>query len=61
MAKSSKNNEDFSSKLLWIAGGAALSAAAYYFVNKHLKEKEELQRLQYAEQRRLREGSESSE
>ena len=55
MAKSKKDDET-SNKLLWIAGGAAVTAFAMYYVNKHLNEREELQRLKYAERMQLKEG-----
>lgn len=54
-----KDKDDTSNKLLWIAGGAAVTAFAMYYVNKHLNEREELRRLQYAErQQKLKEGGE---
>lgn len=55
MAKKS-DDSDTGNKLLWLAGGAAVTAFAYYYVNKHLKEKEELQRLQYAEKQQQLKG-----
>lgn len=58
MAKS-KEDSDWGTKLLWIAGGAAVTAAAMYYVNKQLKDREELQRLKYAEEhQRLKESGE---
>lgn len=45
-----KTDDDSSKKLLWIAGGAAVTAFAMYYVNKHLNEREELNRLRLAEQ-----------
>jgi len=56
MAKSTKDDEA-TNKLLWIAGGAAVTAFAMYYVNKSLNEREELKRLKYAESRQLKEGS----
>ena len=44
MAKS-KNGDDTTNKILWIAGGAAVTAFAMYYVNKHLNDRKELQRL----------------
>lgn len=59
MAKS-KDGDEFSNKLLWIAGGALVSAGVMYYVNRHLREREELQRLKYAEsQKRLNDGGDS--
>ena len=60
MAKS--NNDDTSNRLLWIAGGAAVSAFAMFYVNRYLNEREELKRLHYDESRRtLAEGSKGDE
>lgn len=57
MAKSKKDDNDTTNKLLWIAGGAAVTAFAMYYVNKNLREREELNRLRYAEeQQRLKSG-----
>jgi hypothetical protein len=53
--------DDTTNKLLWAAGAAAVGAAAMYFVNRHLKEREELQLMKLAErQARLKslEGAE---
>ena len=44
-----KSDDETSKKLLWIAGGAAVTAFAMYYVNKHLNEREELNKLRYAE------------
>lgn len=55
MAKS-KDGDDVSNKLLWIAGGALVSAGVMYYVNKHLREREELQRLKYAESQKQLDG-----
>lgn len=51
MAKKSKD-EDTSNKVLWIAGAAAVSAFAMYYVNRHLNEREELNRLRYAQEKK---------
>lgn len=59
MAKKKKSDDETSNKLLWIAGGAAVTAFAMYYVNQHLNEREELRRLQYAE-RQQRLGPDSS-
>lgn len=48
MAKS--ETSDVTNKLLWIAGGAVLSAVAIFYVNRALTEREELKRFQLAEQ-----------
>lgn len=56
MAKK-KSDDETSNKVLWIAGGAAVTAFAMYYVNKHLNEREDLKRLRYAEdQNRLKEA-----
>jgi len=47
MAK--KKDDDSNNKILWIAGTACITAFAMYYVNKHLNEREELQRLKWAE------------
>jgi hypothetical protein len=47
MAKES--GSELTNKLLWIAGGAAISAVAIFYVNRALTEREELKRLQAAE------------
>lgn len=47
MAKS--KNDETANKVMWIVGGATVSALAMFFVNKHLNEREELKRLQLAE------------
>lgn len=56
MAKKS-SDENTSDKLLWLAGGAIITAGVMYYVNRHLKEREELNELRFAErQQRLKEG-----
>jgi hypothetical protein len=47
MAKSKDGSQN---KLLVIAGTAAVTAFAMYYVNRHLNEKEDLRRLKYAEE-----------
>jgi len=51
MAKSS-SKENTSNKLLWIAGGAAVTAFAVYAVNKYLKDREELMMMRMLEKQR---------
>ncbi len=60
MAKK-KKDDDSSNKVLWIAGAAATTAFAMFYVNKHLNEKEELNRLRYEGRREISGKSESSE
>ncbi len=57
MAKKSKD-DDTGNKLLWLAGGAAVTAFAMYYVNRNLNEREELNRLRYAEKHQLKESDE---
>lgn len=59
MAKK-KNSDETSHKLLWLAGGAAVTAFAMYYVNRHLNEREELRRLQYAEKQQSLQGGDES-
>ena len=56
-----KKDADSSNKVLWIAGAAATTAFAMFYVNKHLNEKEELNRLRYEGRREISGKSESSE
>ena len=51
MAKK-KNDDDTTNKIMWVAGTAAVTAFAMYYVNRHLNEREELNRLRYAEERK---------
>jgi len=56
MAKKSKD-EDTTNKVLWVAGTAAVTAFAMFYVNRHLNEREELNRLRFAEsQKGISEG-----
>lgn len=43
-------------KLLWVIGSASVTAAAFYFVQRHLNEREELNRLRYMENQKKIEG-----
>jgi len=45
MAKKKKEDDDAFNKVLWVAGAAGVTAFAMFYVNKHLNEKEELNRL----------------
>ncbi|MHC4433924.1 MAG: hypothetical protein ACYTBS_18950 [Planctomycetota bacterium] len=56
MAKK-KNDDDTTNKIMWVAGTAAVTAFAMYYVNRHLNEREELSRLRYAEGRKRLESS----
>jgi hypothetical protein len=56
MAKK-KNDDDTTNKIMWVAGTAAVTAFAMYYVNRHLNEREELNRLRYAEDRKRLESS----
>lgn len=48
MAKKKKNGEsDVGNKLLWIAGGAVVTGTVIFFVQKNLKDQEELRELRY--------------
>jgi len=49
MAKKKSDDDDTTNKLLWVLGTAAVTATAMYYVNKHLNEKEELNRLRFME------------
>ena len=51
-----KKDDEASNKVLWIAGGAAVTAFAMYYVNKHLNERDDLKRLRYAESQQLKEA-----
>jgi len=52
MAKKSK--EDSTNKVLWLAGGAAVTGLVVYLVQKNLKDQDELRQLRYeADQRKL--------
>ena len=55
-----KKDDDTSNKLLWLLGGAAVTAFAMHYVNKSLNEREELRRLQYAERQQSLKGSDES-
>lgn len=58
MATKSKD-DDTGNKLLWLAGGALVTAGVMYMVNKNLNEREELNRLRFADgQRSLKDSSE---
>jgi hypothetical protein len=61
MAKKKSTDDNTSNKVLWIGGAAAVTAFAMFYVNRHLNEKEELNRLRYTERQKLSEKSESSE
>ena len=53
MPKKKKGNGT-ENKVLWLAGGAAVTGLVVYLVQKNLKDKEELMQLRYeSEQRRL--------
>ena len=56
-----KKDDDTSNKVLWIAGAASVTAFAMFYVNRHLNEKEELNRLRYGKQQSLGEKSEGGE
>ena len=58
MAKKKIGDDDGSSKFMYIAGAAAVTAFAMFYVNKHLNEREELNRLRYAEGQRKLSSSE---
>lgn len=45
-----KSKDETQNKILWIAGTAAVTAFAMYYVNRSLNEKEDLRRLKYAEE-----------
>lgn len=45
---SSKDKEDTTNKILWVAGTALITGFTLYYVNKALNEREELQRLRLA-------------
>lgn len=45
MAKKKKDDDDTFNKVMWVAGAAGVTAFAMFYVNKHLNEKEELNRL----------------
>jgi hypothetical protein len=59
MAKK-KKEDGASNKVLWIAGAAATTAFAMFYVNRHLNEREELNRLRYSDRKRLSESESSS-
>lgn len=48
MAKKKKNGDsDVGNKLLWIAGGAVVTGTVIFFVQKNLKDQEELRELRF--------------
>ena len=49
MAKK-KDDSSTSNQIMWIAGAAAVTAFAMYYVNRQLNEREELQKLRYQAQ-----------
>lgn len=51
MAKK-KNKDDSTNKVLWLAGGAAVTGLVVYLVQKNLKDQEELRQLRYEADRR---------
>lgn len=54
MGKKKKSSDgETTNKVMWIAGTAAVTAFAMYYVNRNLNEKEELNRLRYAEKQQL--------
>ena len=57
MGKKKSKDDDTSNKVLWIAGAAGVTAFAMYYVNRHLNEREELNRLRYTERQSLSEKS----
>lgn len=53
MAKKKKREDgDVTNKLLWIAGGAAVTGTVIFLVQKNLKDQEELRDLRYQLSRR---------
>lgn len=60
MAKK-KKDDDTSNKVMWVAGTAAVTAFAMFYVNRHLNEREELNRLRYAEDRRKLDSAKSED
>lgn len=53
-----KSKDEATNKLLWLAGGAAITGAVMYLVNKNLNERDELSKLRYeSDQRKLKESS----
>lgn len=57
----SKSKDDATNKLLWLAGGAAITGAVMYLVNKNLNERDELSKLRYADSQRKITGEGSGE
>jgi len=51
--KKKKEDDDTFNKVLWVAGAAGVTAFAMFYVNKHLNEKEELNRLRHSERPQL--------
>jgi len=49
---SSKNSEEFRTRLLWTLGGAAITAFAFYTVQKYLKERDELMMMRVLQKQR---------
>lgn len=48
MGKKKKNGDsDVGNKLLWVAGGAVVTGTVIFFVQKNLKDQEELRELRY--------------
>jgi len=56
MATKSKE-DDTGNKLLWLAGGALVTAGVMYMVKRNLEERDELNRLRFAEGQRSLKGS----
>ena len=53
-----KSKDEATNRLLWVAGGAAMTGAVMYFVNKNLNERDELSKLRYeSDQRKLKEST----
>lgn len=48
MAKK-KKDDDTTNKLLWYAGAAGVGAFSMYWVNKYLKDREDIQMMRLAE------------
>jgi len=59
MAKN--NKEDSTNKVLWLAGGAAVTGLVVYLVQKNLKDQEELRQLRYESDRRKELASQGNE
>jgi len=59
MAKN--NKEDSTNRVLWLAGGAAVTGLVVYLVQKNLKDQEELRQLRYESDRRKELASQGNE